>query len=103
MPERRFLNCVALTAACVALGLATAGVYAEDWPQWRGVDRIGVWTDTGIVEQLPDAGLKVTWRVPVRGGFAGPGGRRRSRLCPRLQGDAGQPHHGRHRAPPGAR
>ena len=72
MPERRFLNRAALTAACVALGLATAGLYAEDWPQWRGVDRTGVWTDTGIVEQLPDAGLKVTWRVPVRGGFAGP-------------------------------
>ena len=72
MPERRFLNRVVLTAACVALGLATAGLYAEDWPQWRGVDRAGVWTDTGIVEQLPDAGLKVTWRVPVRGGFAGP-------------------------------
>ncbi len=66
------MNRVALTAACVALCLATAGPYAEDWPQWRGVDRIGVWTDTGIVEQLPDAGLKVTWRVPVRGGFAGP-------------------------------
>ena len=62
-PLRLEMNRVALTAACVALCLATAGPYAEDWPQWRGVDRIGVWTDTG---------LKVTWRVPVRGGFGGP-------------------------------
>ena len=56
----------------VAVALTTAVLRAEDWPQWRGVDRDGVWADTGIVEQFSDTGLKVTWRVPVRGGFAGP-------------------------------
>ena len=72
MPERPIPKYSSLLAICVATGLATATLRAADWPQWRGVDRDGNWTDTGIVEQFPNAGLKVTWRVPIRGGFAGP-------------------------------
>jgi len=44
---------------------------ADDWPQWRGTDRLGVWTETGIVDQLPDP-LKITWRVPINSGYSGP-------------------------------
>ena len=58
-------------AVCGALCLAV-GLHAEDWPQWRGTARSAVWTETGIVERFPDAGVTVTWRAPVRGGFAGP-------------------------------
>ena len=47
-------------------------LHAEDWPQWRGADRRGVWTETGIVETFPQAGLQVDWRVPVHEGYAGP-------------------------------
>ena len=57
--------------ACIVLLLA-AGLEAEDWPQWRGVDRDAVWRESGVVEQFPDDGLRVKWRTPVRGGFAGP-------------------------------
>ena len=46
-------------------------VRADDWPQWRGAGRLGVWYETGIVDALPDA-LAVTWRVPIRSGFSGP-------------------------------
>ena len=66
-----------LRVLCVSLALVTAGfvltvsISAEDWPQWRGPDRLAVWDEAGIVEELP-AELKVTWRVPVRSGFAGP-------------------------------
>jgi outer membrane protein assembly factor BamB len=45
---------------------------AEDWPEWRGRGRLGVWNETGIVDQFPAAGLKVAWRTPVRTGFGGP-------------------------------
>ena len=73
MPACPFRNwCALLAAACVAIAFATVGLHAEDWPQWRGVDRDGNWADTGIVERFPDSGLKVTWRVPTGGGFAGP-------------------------------
>ena len=73
--ERPFGSGVSLGVLVIAVGvvgLATPTLRAEDWPQWRGVDRDGVWTETGIVERLPSGGLHVTWRVPIRGGFAGP-------------------------------
>jgi len=72
MTKHPFRNCPVLLAICVTVGLGTAVLPAEDWPQWRGVDRDGNWTDTGIVERFPDTGLKVTWRAPIHGGFAGP-------------------------------
>ena len=59
-------------ACAVGLALTTTGLLAEDWPQWRGVDRDAVWRDTGIVDRFADGGLVVKWRTPVRGGFAGP-------------------------------
>ena len=52
---------------CVASPLA-----AEDWPQFRGAQRRGVWNETGILEKFPAPGLKVRWRTPVGGGYAGP-------------------------------
>ncbi len=69
---RRFLTRLSLTVCFIVVGLTTASLRAEDWPQWRGVDRDGVWTDTGVVERFPDSGLQVRWRVPIRGGFASP-------------------------------
>ncbi len=51
--------------------LASAALGASDWRQWRGVDRLAVWEETGIVDALP-AALKVTWRVPIGSGYAGP-------------------------------
>ena len=54
--------------ACVA----AAVTHAEDWPEFRGKGRIGVWTETGILDTFPKEGLKVLWRTPVRGGYAGP-------------------------------
>ena len=32
--------------------------FAEDWPEFRGAGRLGVWHETGVLEQFPDAGLK---------------------------------------------
>ncbi|MCY4123331.1 MAG: PQQ-binding-like beta-propeller repeat protein, partial [Acidobacteria bacterium] len=60
-----FVGAVALVAA------AAAAVSAEDWPQWRGADRLAVWDETGIVEELPEE-LRVAWRTPVRSGYSGP-------------------------------
>ncbi len=45
---------------------------AEDWPQWRGPTRDGVWSETGILNEFPPNGLKVRWRVPVGWGFSSP-------------------------------
>ena len=61
-------RCLAL-AVCVLL--MAAPLVANDWPEWRGAGRAGVWSETGIVDELP-AELDVTWRVPVNSGFSGP-------------------------------
>ena len=58
-----------LAFAGLALLVAAPG-FANDWPQWRGEDRRGEWTETGIVEALPDE-LKVAWRVPINSGYSG--------------------------------
>jgi outer membrane protein assembly factor BamB len=47
-------------------------VLAEDWPEWRGKGRKGVWTESGILDKFPETGLTPVWRTPLNGGFAGP-------------------------------
>jgi outer membrane protein assembly factor BamB len=55
------------TALLLAIQLAAA-----DWPQWRGSGGAAVWTESGIVEKLPNAGLKTLWRAPVAFGYSSP-------------------------------
>ncbi len=46
---------------------------AEDWPQWMGEARDGVWREMGVRRSLsPEAPAKVLWRTPVSYGYAGP-------------------------------
>lgn len=45
---------------------------AEDWPEWRGKGRAGIWTESGIFDTFPDQGLTAAWRTPLHAGFAGP-------------------------------
>jgi outer membrane protein assembly factor BamB len=53
--------------------LGAAPCYADDWPQWLGPKRDGVWRENGIIiEKFPESGLKVKWRVPVHAGYSGP-------------------------------
>ena len=70
MPQRAVRR-VRLTACAALAALATASLAAEDWPEWRGAGRLGVWTETGIVDDLPDE-LLVRWRTPIRSGYSGP-------------------------------
>lgn len=63
----------AAVAMCAVVACMAAVVaHAEDWPEFRGKGRVGVWTETGILDTFPKEGLKVLWRTPVRGGYAGP-------------------------------
>jgi outer membrane protein assembly factor BamB len=59
----------AIIAAFLAFAQPAA---AEDWPQWRGKNRDGVWTETGIVDKLPSGQLPIKWRVEVGSGYSGP-------------------------------
>jgi outer membrane protein assembly factor BamB len=51
---------------------AGAGVQADDWPEFRGKGRLGVWNETGIVDTFPEGGLPVLWRTPIKAGYSGP-------------------------------
>ena len=57
--------------ALFALALASIA-RADDWPQWLGPQRDGVWRETGIVEKFPADGPPVRWRVPIGAGYSGP-------------------------------
>lgn len=60
-----------LAALCLALFGSTA-VSADDWPQWLGPRRDGVWREEGLLESFPSGGLKPQWRTPIGAGYAGP-------------------------------
>ena len=63
------LRLAGLAVSTVTL-LATP-LLANDWPEWRGAGRHGVWNETGIVEGVPET-LNVKWRVPISSGYSGP-------------------------------
>ena len=68
------MNCrKSFQMAVLALSLLPPiAVRSEDWPQWRGPNRDGVWNETGVVESFPSSGLKISWRAPVGPGWSSP-------------------------------
>src|SRR5262245_47676417 len=60
---------LAVVLLCLA---ASTHLVAEDWPEVGGKGRLGVWTETGILDAFPADGLKVLWRTPVHAGYSGP-------------------------------
>ncbi|MHC4180504.1 MAG: PQQ-binding-like beta-propeller repeat protein, partial [Planctomycetota bacterium] len=63
--------------AQVLLTLLLAHVFqntlsADDWPQWRGPTRDGVWRESGIVEEFDGPEIKLRWSAPISGGYSGP-------------------------------
>ncbi len=64
MGPYRWLSVLALLGGMLS-------VHADDWPQYLGPKRDGVWRETGIVDTLPKA-PKYLWRQPVGQGYSGP-------------------------------
>lgn len=69
MRSSRVLSAISLVSVLAA---AHVPIQAEDWPEWRGKGRQGVWEEEGILKSFPEAGLKYTWRVPIGEGYSGP-------------------------------
>lgn len=67
MTSHRFQH---LSAAVLLVCAVT--LRADDWPQWRGANRDGVWRETGILETIPASGLEVRWRAKIGQGYSGP-------------------------------
>jgi outer membrane protein assembly factor BamB len=57
---------------CVAL-LHAGGVFAADWPQWRGPQRNGISQETGLLKEWPKEGPKLLWQLKEIGsGYSTP-------------------------------
>lgn len=54
---------------CAALTLSAS---ADEWPQWRGPQRDGVWRESGIVKSFEGEQLPILWRAKISGGYSGP-------------------------------
>lgn len=52
--------------------VAPSCLFADEWPQWMGPQRDGVYREQGVVTEIPDAGLPVKWRTEAAYGYAGP-------------------------------
>jgi outer membrane protein assembly factor BamB len=60
---------LSLPLSLILLGLGNA--CGDDWPQWLGPQRDGVWRETEIVDKLPSEPAYV-WRTEIGAGYAGP-------------------------------
>jgi outer membrane protein assembly factor BamB len=70
-------SCCILSQVCLCglaslVALAAGAARADDWPQWLGPLRDGVWRETGIIERFPPTGPVIRWRTPIGGGYSGP-------------------------------
>lgn len=54
------------------IGILHAGCNSQDWPDWRGVNRDGVWEASGIVEKFDSDVIELKWSVPMGPGYSGP-------------------------------
>ena len=59
-------------AGCFLICLQLHPALADEWPQWRGPQRDGVWRETGIIERFESPEIKARWRVPISSGYTGP-------------------------------
>ena len=68
MKSTLLLNLLISIFACSLPG----SLRADDWPQWMGPQRDGIWRETGIVERFPEGGPKVRWRLAIGAGYSSP-------------------------------
>lgn len=57
---------------CTALLLVGGVCNGDEWPQWRGPGRDGLWRETGIIEKFAGEQIHVKWRVQISNGYSGP-------------------------------
>jgi len=58
--------------AMVSVVFSLTQVSADEWPQWRGPNRDGVWAESGVIEKFTSPEIERRWSVPISGGYSGP-------------------------------
>jgi outer membrane protein assembly factor BamB len=62
----------------IKLILVLSGVFlffcasSQEWPDWRGINRDGIWKDSGIVKKFNNSTIARKWSVPCGPGYSGP-------------------------------
>ena len=65
------MKCASIFTVTFVILSATA--FSADWPQWRGPNRDGISSETGLLQQWPDAGPKLRWMATDIGtGYSSP-------------------------------
>jgi outer membrane protein assembly factor BamB len=71
-PFAGLLRLLVCGVAVSSISLSCVAALADDWPQWRGPKRDGVWRENGIVEKFDSPQLAIKWRAPIGSGYSGP-------------------------------
>lgn len=66
-----FFKSIFLLLGCCLI-LSTTLAVADDWPQWRGLERDGVWNETGLIDSFSEPQIPIKWRAEVSNGYSGP-------------------------------
>ena len=45
---------------------------ADEWPQWRGPRRDGIWRETGLIERFSAPQIDLVWQADIAAGYSGP-------------------------------
>lgn len=61
-----------MRSAMVLVLSAAAAAHADDWPQWFGPERDGVWREKGVMHSFPKNGPTQLWKTPINPGYSGP-------------------------------
>ncbi len=62
---------VAFCLSVFCFGVCASRAPADDWPQWLGPNRDGVWKEAGVLDKLPKE-LKPVWTAKIGPGYTGP-------------------------------
>jgi len=60
------------TLLLVLLGILHVNSHSQDWPDWRGANRDGVWEASGMVEEFDSDEIEILWSTSIGPGYSGP-------------------------------
>src|SRR5687767_10489735 len=67
------LVCAMVIGAASAAWCWTATAWSADWPQWQGPDRNAISKETGLLQEWPEDGPSLAWRIKgLGGGYSAP-------------------------------
>lgn len=53
-------------------GFLSLSLAAQDWSDWRGINREGIWRETGIINKFKSNMIPLKWSIPCGSGYSGP-------------------------------